>query len=297
VAPLVSSTARAEVTRRVRDFYERLPFGFHATAAAAAQSVRATRLERSLPDLHRLLASGEVTSVLEIGCGAGWLSNAVAHRYGIPVTGIDLSAKAVRRARGVARSLGTSGRARFAVADLFELDAGADLVVSLGALHHTHSTREALQAAGRAVGPGGHLYVGLYHRPGREVFLGRFRRIVERDGEEAALREYAAIDPARRGDDTHLRSWFRDQVLHPHESLHTLREVARWLRADGFDVLSTSVNGFAAFSRVEDVVAHEGAHAEIARRALDVERRFVPGFFTVLARRVGSGRPRRRGKP
>ena len=26
-------------------------------------------------------------------------------------------------------------------------------------------------------------------------------------------------------DELHLKSWFRDQVLHPHESLHSLEEV------------------------------------------------------------------------
>lgn len=34
-------------------------------------------------------------SLLEIGCGAGWLSNSIAYYYGLDVTGIDFNPKAI----------------------------------------------------------------------------------------------------------------------------------------------------------------------------------------------------------
>jgi len=54
-------------------------------------------------------------------------------------------------------------------------------------------------------------------------------------------------------DETQLRSWFRDQVLHPLESQHTLRELIPILDEGGFSVRATSINGFKPFDRLEDL--------------------------------------------
>jgi hypothetical protein len=108
---------------------------------------------------------------------------------------------------------------------------------------------------------------------------------VSREGEEAAFRRYAALDSSRRGDEMHRRSWFRDQVLHPHESTHTLAEVAGWLDAAGFAMERTSINGFQPFERIETLFDAEQEYEEVSRRANFIEGRYFPGFFTVLARR------------
>jgi SAM-dependent methyltransferase len=282
----VTEPNAADVARTVRAFYEEMPFNLFASAGADADALRANVLPGAFPDLHDVLSSGDVRSVIDVGCGAGWLANTIALHYGIPVVGIDFTERAIERARRVAEELGTTRLARFRVGDLFAVEADeADLVASVGVLHHTHDARGAFLRIQRLAGPRGFVHLGLYHRHGRQPFLDLLRGVLEEGGEDAAFRRYRELDGKRLPDDTLMRSWFRDQVLHPHESLHTLREVAGWLHDAGFEARSTSVNGFAAFERVEDLFEIEPSLAEVSRRANCVERRVFPGFFTVLARR------------
>ena len=279
--------AADRVGQAVREFYETMPFNYYSSAAKAAARLRVNPVQTAFPDLHHLLSTCKVKSVLDLGCGAGWLANTIAHHYGIPVTGVDFSTKAITRARAVSRSLETGAIASFVVGDLFEMNCRpADLVTCVGVLHHTRSAREAFEHIERFVAPRKYVYLGLYHRHGRKPFLELFRDMVARKGEDAALRRYAQLDGARRGDGTHCRSWFRDQVLHPHESSHTLAEVSAWLAAAGFRIERTSINGFKRFHRIDELFAVESEYEEWSRRANFVDGRYFSGFFTVLARRA-----------
>jgi SAM-dependent methyltransferase len=275
------------VGHTVREFYEGMPFNYYSSADAAAAQLRVNPLRSACPDLHALLSSGKVQSVLDFGCGAGWLANTVARHYRIPATGVDFTAKAIARAQSVSRRLKTSRLASFVVGDLFEFDgAAADLVTCVGALHHTRCAREGFERIQRFVAPRKYVYLGLYHLYGRRPFLELFRDLVAREGEEAAFRRYAQLDSSRRGDEVHRRSWFRDQVLHPHESSHTLAEVAEWLVPAGFAIERTSINGFEPFDRIDALLEAERHYEEMSRRANLIEGRYFPGFFTVLARRT-----------
>ena len=79
-------------------------------------------------------------------------------------------------------------------------------------------------------------------------------------------------------------------MLHPHETQHTLQEVAGLLSDLGFQVVSTSINRFEPIGDLEALFESEREYEELARHALQVERRYVPGFFTVLARRQATTR-------
>lgn len=271
----------------VQSFYETLPFNQHETVADAARSIRAHALSATYPDLDALLASGQVRTVLEMGCGGGWLANTIAHHYGASVTAVDFCNSALERARDVSRSLGTNSAIRFVASDIFdyEQDGTVDLVVSMGALHHTRDCQAAFQHAQSFAGPGGAVHVGLYHEPGRRPFLSMFRELVETEGEDAALARYRALDGIHARDETLLRSWFRDQVLHPHETQHTLREVVAWLRDADLELRSTSINRFAPLECLDALYEREQELAERSRRANCDEGRYFPGFFTVLATR------------
>jgi SAM-dependent methyltransferase len=284
-------SAPEAITAKVRDFYERMPFNLYGSAAAAADHVRTNPL-RAYPDLDALLSDSSIADVLELGCGAGWATNAMALAYGKHVTAVDMTAAALARAAEVSRLNGTTGRTRFVHADLFGFDPGRtfDLVVSIGVLHHTHDCRRAFARACRHVAGDGFLFVGLYHSHGRRAFLDYFREILERDGEAAAFARFAEISPERT-DATHLQSWFRDQVLHPQETLHSLEEVIGWLDAEGLALVTTSINGYSDPTDRAAMFALERTFHGLSERRNRVEGRFYPGFFTVLARRDNAGAP------
>ena len=92
--------------------------------------------------------------------------------------------------------------------------------------------------------PGGSLYIGLYHKYGRPPFLNLFRELEKKGMSEVdMLVEYSKIHSALK-DKTHIKSWFRDQVLHPFETLHTLEEIMPLLKDAGLRLTSTSINRF-----------------------------------------------------
>lgn len=270
----------------VRSFYDELPFNHWGDLSAAVDSVVAPGALDAYPDLKGLFQNKTVRRVVECGCGGGWLATTLAVHHGVEVTAIDFSSHALTRARELAATLGVEDRVRCFERDLttLELDEPFDLMVSLGVLHHTADPEGTCRQVCKTVGDGGFVYLGLYHEPGRKVFLERLRSLVAARGEDHAFETFRHLARDLSDDEVHLRSWFRDQVLHPLESQHTLRQVSGWLDRAGFEILSTSINRFAPFDRLEDVWALESAYEERARQALDGGR-FFPGFFTVLARR------------
>lgn len=276
---------QAAVEDSVQTFYQQLPFNHFGNPRTAARSLRTNPIPETYPDAHRLLETGAISTAVDCGCGAGWLSNTLALHYEVEVTGVDFTVRALERAQEVAHRLGVHHRVRFVEADLLELvcHQSFDLVCSLGVLHHTPDPRRAFHRIQHLARPGGHIYLGLYHQPGRAPFLEHFHRIVEQEGEVAAFEAFRDLQPEPQ-DEEHLRSWFRDQVLHPRESQHTLREVTEWLVADGLELVSTSINRFQPFESLDSLFEMEAAYEARSQQALR-QLRFFPGFFTLLARR------------
>ncbi len=280
------AAASREPWDAVRRFYNALPFNHWRTVEAAADSLRHGDALDAYPDLQRLLVSQRPQPILEAGCGAGWLTVSLALHHGVSVTAVDFSRRALERARQVADTLEVGRQIHFIENDLlcFEPSEPVDLLISLGVLHHTADPQAAVRRVSGWVRPGGHLYLGLYHAPGRQVFLDHFSASLAQ-GETTALDAFRRLATDWADDDEHLRSWFRDQVLHPQESQHTLRQVHAWLKDIGYRLESTSINRFQPFDDVEELYAMESSYAERSRQAL-AEGRFFPGFFTLLARRL-----------
>lgn len=275
-----------DTAAKVLAFYRSLPFNRHATAAAQAADIRRHDATQAYPVLRPLLRPG--AQVLDAGCGTGWLSNSMRLRYPASVTGVDFNPVAIGFAREVARALGVE--TAFEVADLFRYTPGRrfDLIVSIGALHHTGDCHGAIRRlAGELLASGGRFFVGLYHRHGRAPFIAHFEALRARGAGEAELFEaYRQLHP-RTQDETHLRSWFRDQVLHPHETQHTLAELLPLLHEAGLALEATSLNGFAPIDNLPALLDSEAAQAELGRQRLQ-QGRYFPGFFLVLARKDGS---------
>jgi SAM-dependent methyltransferase len=210
-----------------------------------------------------------------------------AHHYGASATGIDFNPVAIARAREVAALAAVD--VDFVVADLFafEPDRPFDLVTSLGALHHTNDCLAAVRrCATTFVATGGTFFLGLYHAHGRRPFLQAFaERRRAGVSEETLFDAYARLRPHHHADPTFLRSWFRDQVLHPHETQHTLAEIVPVLEGCGLTFVATSINDFAPITDREALYRQEALLFDRGRQALD-RGEFFPGFFIVVARKA-----------
>ncbi|WP_172328031.1 class I SAM-dependent methyltransferase [Mangrovicoccus sp. HB161399] len=277
------TTTLAPSDRTVRDFYDLLPYNHFDDPATAIARARANPLS-AYPDLDATLAeAGPGLSAVEIGCGTGWASNALALHYGARAEGVDFSATALERARRVAEA--TDSGARFVQSDLFAYRPATPpaLTLSIGVLHHTHDCRAAFDHVAGFVPSGGLFFLGLYHAPGRLPFLRHWRGLLEREGEAAALAAFGRAMP-QSPDPEHLASVFRDQVLHPQESQHKLQEVWGWMEAAGLRLISTSINRYGPVAEPEELFAEEAAYAALSEERI-AEGRYFPGFFTMLMER------------
>ena len=111
-----------------------------------------------------------------------------------------------------------------------------------------------------------------------------FRNILEQGGEDAAFLHYKRLNPDLR-DETHLRSWFRDQVLHPHETQHTLEEIFGWMDESGLALVTTSINHYNNVSDRKALFDLEAKYESLSEQRNSVEGSFFPGFFTILGSR------------
>ena len=274
---------RNAVSDRVLAFYRELPFNYRDSAEAASENVRSHDPVRTYPPLRGLVKRSEV---LEIGSGVGWCSNGLAYHHHSRAHGIDLNPVAVQRATEVAKLLRISSQ--FQVADVFAFEPTHryPLVVSLGVLHHTADCHGAIQRiCERFLTPNGKFLLGLYHSHGRTPFLDHFRGLQAAGvTEDDLLREYGRLHQLS-GDVTHLRSWFRDQVLHPHETQHTYAEIRQLLETQGMTVTATSLNRFQPIVSHQEIERLEVECSVVSRQAIN-EGRYYPGFFVVMAEKA-----------
>jgi len=121
----------------------------------------------------------------------------------------------------------------------------------------------------------------LYHTYGRRPFLDHFADLKAKGySEEAMLKRYQELDN-RHTDDTNLRSWFRDQVLHPHETQHTLAEILPIIEGCGMELISTSINRFQPITSIDTLLEQEVALEKTGTEWL-AKNMYFPGFFIFL---------------
>lgn len=285
----------AQLAGKVREFYNAMPFNFADEADQAAVLIGKMNAIMAYPNLDLLLKSlPSSAKIIDIGSGTGWFVNSVAVHYGLNCSGIDQCQGAVERARATAERLGVAEKARFESGDLFQIAGEGEftLVNSIGVLHHTPDCQKALESIAPLVRVGGYIHIALYHKYGREPFLAYFeeeRREWFHDSgrdknevEQKALNKYQELNPHIK-DTTFLKSWCRDQVFHPHETLHTLEETYHWLRELGFAPQSTSINNFKRVGSWIDLFELEKEKEAISYRSNFIEKKYFPGFFTILA--------------
>ncbi len=189
----------ADVTERVKSFYEEMPYPSYD----GVDSVR-TLIDKSRRGQYESMLNDAIpynSTVLDVGCGTGQLTNflGIGCRR---VIGADLSLNALRLGRDFAREQGLP-RVKYVQMNLFRpcfKPQQFDVVICNGVLHHTSDPVNGLQQIARLVKPGGHIVIGLYNTYGR--LMTDTRRLVP------------GAAPHR----------------HPHGSTHTIGEVLNWFR-------------------------------------------------------------------
>lgn len=168
------------------------------------------RTDRTLAPVNDALVAAAAAdgaapgSILDIGCGAGATSLALAGAFGeAGITGVDLSAAliAVARERG-----GHEGRLRFEVGDAAAwspAEAAFDLIVSRHGIMFFDDPVGAFSHLYALARPGGRLVFSCFRDRGANEWMGAMRPLFERFAPETlaapepAAGPFAFADPAR----------------------------------------------------------------------------------------------------
>mgnify|MGYP000853328354 CR=1 FL=1 len=100
--------------------------------------------------------------VLDVGCGAGFLSNYLAE-HGFDVTGLDASAQSL----AVARRYDATGRVRYETGDAYHLpyaDGSFQAACAMDFLEHVREPGRVIAECGRVLQPGGLFFFATFNR-------------------------------------------------------------------------------------------------------------------------------------
>lgn len=277
----------------VVNFYKDIPFNYANNIEYYQNSIKEYNQIIEYFDLHNLLKkrksffNSKIKYVAEFGCGTGWLSNSIAYYYNKKVTSIDFTKKAIELADLVTKSMKLD--INYKHCDIFEYkdEKLYDLVVSLGVLHHTIDCRKAFKKIASFVKPNGYLYVGLYHLYGRKPMLNFLQNHAHWHGEKSAYNLFKRMNKDMQNEE-HSYSWFRDQVIHPHETQHTLEELFNWIKEENFILKSTSINNYKSLNNFNngELIKLEKELEEYSYNKNVNKLEFNPGYFTVCAKRI-----------
>jgi carbamoyltransferase len=220
-----------DVTERVKAFYEETPFPNYDDHDSVRSLIEKSRRGGYARDLNDAIPYN--STVLEVGCGTGQLSNflGISCRH---VVGTDLCLNSLKLGEEF-RARHHLARVAFVQMNLFRpcfKPEQFDVVLCNGVLHHTSDPFGGFQGLVKLVKPGGHIVIGLYNTWGR--LMTDLRRILFRltGGRARWLDPYLRSTRLARDKE---RAWFADQYRHPHESKHTMGEVLRWFERTGIE--------------------------------------------------------------
>ena len=175
--------------------------------------------------IEQIVGSLSGRKVLDVGCGGGILSDAMARR-GAQVLGIDLASKALKVAQLHALDAGTpnvSYREVSAEALADERPGEFDVVTCMEMVEHVPDPAAVIAACAKLVKPGGHVFLSTINRNPKSFLFA----IV---GAEYVLR-------------------LLPKGTHDYAKFIRPSELARWCREAGLDVRSTRGMEYNPFTR------------------------------------------------
>ena len=270
--------------KNVLDFYKELPFNVYEDIDVAVNNVKKNNVTSYYSPLSDLFKQKKIKSVIDIGCGGGWFANSLSYEFGseLDILGVDFNEVAIKHAIKISEKMKLSSR--FATKNLFDLESLGkfDLISSLGVLHHTHDTIKALKNVIKLSKENSILLLGLYHKYGRRPFLD-FVENLSGLSEKEKFEEYKKLH--KLNDDKHLYSWFRDQVLHPHETQHTYKEINTFLSKNNFKIYKTSINNFKTIENHNEIYEMEKKLLDVGKERIN-NNKYYPGFFIIFAEKI-----------
>ena len=253
----------------VLKFYQNLQFNIYSDPKLSADQIKKNNPTKIYNDLNNIIVNSSEFKLLDVGCGAGWFINSMKYYYNkIDAYGVDFNQEALRFGEEVSLLLKLD--TKFICEDLFSINLKKkfDLITSIGVLHHTNNCLAGIQKL-IDLEPK-YLMIGLYHKYGLEELL---------------YREFILLDK-RSKDETHKRSWFFDQVLHPYETQHTLEEIVPIISNNNYQLISTSLNKFDKKWEIKELIKSEKKQTDIGNEFLR-KQNYYPGFFIIFLKKTG----------
>jgi ubiquinone/menaquinone biosynthesis C-methylase UbiE len=224
------------------------------------------------------------SQILEVGCGAGLASVALAKR-GYFVRAMDVASGMVERARQRASAAGVSDRVITILGDVHNLafpDNCFPAVLAIGVIPWVPGPAQALQELARVIAPGGYLLATTDNRWRLHYLLNPARTPL--------------LDPIRRAMKT-IRRGLRRPAGQTLNHLHSLRETDNLFRSAGLKKVRGMTLGFGPFSFFGRQLFADSTGIELHKRLQDLADRGFPvirsggGQYLLLTRKPNSHVP------
>jgi len=268
----------------VLNFYQELPFNIYGDIKAAKEQIKKFNPLEIYPELKEIIKKYEKIKIIDFGCGGGWLVNSLSYHLKdkADVTGVDFNPVVIKYANEIKSSLDLNSK--FFSSDLFTFNSKIkyDLIISLGVLHHTNNCEEAIKNISKFGDNNSFLFLGLYHSYGRKPFLEYFKKI-ENESENFKFNEYKKLH--KINDDKKMYSWFRDQVLHPHETQHSFEEIIPIFKSINYEIIATSINKFKKIYNFDTIIREEKKLESYSEEKIK-KKEYYPGFFITIGKKI-----------
>ncbi len=221
-----------------------------------------------LPNLLRVVDPKLGMKILEIGCGEGFFSRALAHT-GALVTASDISPELIELAKK------KGGKLTYRVSPAESLDWVAphsqEVVVAVLTLQNMEHIEKVFDGVARSLVPGGRFYMVLNH----PTF--RIPKVTSWGYDAATLTQYRRVDayltPRREKIDMHPGKKGSASVTYSYH--RSLQDYMKALRHTGF-----------AITRLEEWISHKTSEPGPRASAENTSRREFPLFMLIEATRI-----------